>query len=392
MELRLTPEQSLLRDSAAKFVAGAGAKVARGFRNRIPPFDPARLRAAGEFGWLGILVPASAGGLGLTLTELALMLEQVGLGLVCEPVGFAAISAAALSHEHVPQTPTPPSPASGGGIKGGGSLRKRTCSNKEHPMLKPVMTGAALVVPALQEGPHGDDPLEPGMRAAGQGGALRLSGRKMFVCADGAKGFLVSAGGADGPILCYVPRDAPGCTISAASTVEGRRLATLTLADSPADLVPAHPSSRNAVDALYNLALFALACELLGVMAKAQAITLDYLRLRKQFGKPIGSFQAVAHQAVNMYIRVEAVRSLLFAIAANNDPWRIDPVMAVAAKAKASEEALAVTQAAIQLHGAIGFTDEHEIGLYLKRAMLLSSLLGNAAAQRRRYTQLAGLT
>ena len=119
MELRLTPEQSLLRDSAAKFVAAAGAKVARGFRDRIPPFDPARLRAAGELGWLGILAPASAGGLGLTLTELALLLEQAGLGLMCEPVGLAAISAAALS-----QAP--------------------------HPMLKAVMTGAVLVVPALQ--------------------------------------------------------------------------------------------------------------------------------------------------------------------------------------------------------------------------------------------------
>jgi alkylation response protein AidB-like acyl-CoA dehydrogenase len=83
---------------------------------------------------------------------------------------------------------------------------------------------------------------------------------------------------------------------------------------------------------------------------------------------------------------------LVFQIAANNDPYRIDPAMAVAAKAKASEDALFVTQACIQLHGAIGFTDEHDIGLYLKRAMLLSSLLGNAAAQRRRYVAVAGLT
>jgi alkylation response protein AidB-like acyl-CoA dehydrogenase len=131
---------------------------------------------------------------------------------------------------------------------------------------------------------------------------------------------------------------------------------------------------------------------LLGVMEKAQEITLDYLRARQQFGKLIGSFQALQHQAVNMYIRVEAVRSLVFQVAANNDAWRIDPVMAIAVKAKASEEALAVTEACIQLHGAIGFTDEHDIGLYLKRAMLLSSLFGNAAAQRRRYIASAGLT
>ena len=155
--------------------------------------------------------------------------------------------------------------------------------------------------------------------------------------------------------------------------------------EAPADLIEPHPSSRNAVDALYNLALIAFSCELLGVMEKAQAITLDYLRMRKQFGKPIGSFQALQHQAVNIYIRTETIRSLVFQIASNNDPYRIDPAMAVAVKAKASEDALAVTEACIQLHGAIGFTDEHDIGLYLKRAMLLSSLFGNAAAQRRRY-------
>ncbi|MBO0754008.1 MAG: hypothetical protein J2P53_17950, partial [Bradyrhizobiaceae bacterium] len=87
-----------------------------------------------------------------------------------------------------------------------------------------------------------------------------------------------------------------------------------------------------------------------------------------------------------------AVRSLIFQIATNNDPWRVDPAMAAAVKAKASEDALFVTEACIQLHGAIGFTDEHDIGLYLKRAMLLSSLFGNAAAQRRRYVTIAGLS
>src|SRR6516164_7189369 len=97
MELRLSPEQSLLRESAARFVAAAGPKVARGLRERDPPFDPARLRAAGELGWLGILVPPAHGGLGLGLTELALLMEQAGDALVCEPLGLAAISAAALS-------------------------------------------------------------------------------------------------------------------------------------------------------------------------------------------------------------------------------------------------------------------------------------------------------
>jgi alkylation response protein AidB-like acyl-CoA dehydrogenase len=189
-----------------------------------------------------------------------------------------------------------------------------------------------------------------------------------------------------------VARSAPGCTLSTAQTVEGRKLATLTLADAPADFIPSRQSSRTAVDVLHNLALIALSAELLGVMEKAQEITFDYLRIRKQFGKLIGSFQALQHQAANIYIRVEATRSLVFQIAANNDPGRIDSAMAIAAKAKASEDAMVVTKACIQLHGAIGFTDEHDIGLYLKRAMLLSSLFGNAAEQRRRYVAITNLT
>ena len=261
MDLHLTSEQTLLRDSAAKFVVAAGPKVARVFREQDPSFAPARLCQAGNLGWLGILVPCSANGLGLGLTELVLVLEQAGRGLVCEPIGLAAISAAALAQGHAP-----------------------------HPMLERVMAGAALVVPALQEGAHGDDPLAPRTQAVGEGASLRVTGKKLFVCADGAEGFLVSASGRDGPELCYVSRNAPGCALSATQTVDGRRLSTLTLADAPADLVPSRQSSRNAVDALHNLALLALSCELLGVMEKAQEITFDYLRIRKQFGKLIGSF------------------------------------------------------------------------------------------------------
>lgn len=364
MDPYLTSEQALLRDSAAKFVEAAGPKVARSFRAQDPSFSRARLRSAGELGWLGILVPESAGGAGLGLTELALVLQQAGRGLVCEPIGLAAVSAAALSQGQTP-----------------------------HLMLERVMTGAALVVPALQESAFGDDPFAPRTKAVERDGALRLTGRKMFVCADGADGFLVNASGRDGPALCYVAHDAPGCTLSTAQTVEGRKLATLSFEDTPADLIPSHPSSRNAVDALYNLVLMALSCELLGVMEKAKEITLDYLRIRKQFGRLIGSFQALQHQAANILVRIEVTRALVFQIAACSDAFSIDPAMAIALKAKASEEALAVTEACIQLHGAIGFTDEHDIGLYLKRAMLLSALFGNAAAQRRRYvavTDLAG--
>jgi alkylation response protein AidB-like acyl-CoA dehydrogenase len=363
MDLHLTSEQILLRDSAAKFISAAGPKVARGLRERDPSFAPERLRQAGELGWLGILVPSSADGLGLGLTELALVLEQAGRGLVCEPIGLAAVSAAALAQGHTP-----------------------------HPILKRAMAGTVLVVPALQESAQGDDLLEPRTQATDMNGSSRLTGTKTFVCADGADGFLVSANGRDGAALYHVSRDAPGTSLSATQTVDGRKLSTLTLKDAPADLIPSRQSSRSAVEAVNDLVLIALSAELLGVMEKAQEITFDYLRVRKQFGKPIGSFQALQHQAVNIYIRTETTRSLLYQVATNNDPYRIDPALAACVKAKASEDAMFVIQSCIQLHGAIGFTDEHDIGLYLKRALLLSSLFGNASAQRRRYVKIAGLT
>ena len=193
MDLHLTSEQSLLRDSAAKFIEAAGPKVARAFREQGLSFAPERLRRAGELGWLGMLVPTSAHGLGLGLTELALVLEQAGRGLVCEPIGFAAICATALAQGGTP-----------------------------HPMLERVMAGRALVVPALQESGYGDDPLCPRTQMVGQAGRLCLNGQKTFVCADGADGFLVSARGPGEPALCYVACNARGATVTTTQTVEGR--------------------------------------------------------------------------------------------------------------------------------------------------------------------------
>src|ERR1700722_15449917 len=97
MELHLPSEQTLLRDSVAKFVGAAGPKAARSLRGQTPGFSPARLREAGELGWLGLLVPTAPGGGGGRPTELALVLEQAGRGLVAEPIGLATIAAAALA-------------------------------------------------------------------------------------------------------------------------------------------------------------------------------------------------------------------------------------------------------------------------------------------------------
>ena len=158
----------------------------------MPSFAPERLRQAGELGWLGMLVPSSADGLGLGLTELALVLEQAGRGLVCEPIGLAAIAAAALAQGHAP-----------------------------HPMLQRAMRGDG----PGRAGAAGERARRRSACAAhagdGADGAPRLTGTKTFVCADGADGFLVSASGRDGPALYYVARDAPG--VQSDDNADGRR-------------------------------------------------------------------------------------------------------------------------------------------------------------------------
>jgi len=370
MELLLTDEQKLLQDSAAKFVErGAGPKRARKLRDTPNNADPATWREIAEAGWLSIAVPAEADGLDLGLTELCLVLEQAGRGLVTEPLTLAAAAARGLADGE------------------SDALRQG--------LLADVMAGKRIVVPALQEGPIAPDLESVKTTAAADGAGLKLSGAKAYVPAAGlADGFIVNARGPSGMVLCYVPKDAQGASMSVKRTVDGGALATLSLANVavPKDHVLAGANGAPVIAArMLDSVLIGLGAELLGVMEQALDIAVEYLKIRKQFDRPIGSFQALQHRAVNDYIEVELTRSLLFQVAGAVDAGRGSPAMASAVKAKASGAALQVCKSAIQMHGGIGFTDEHDIGLYLKRAMALSAQFGNEAAHRSRYARLAGI-
>jgi alkylation response protein AidB-like acyl-CoA dehydrogenase len=127
-------------------------------------------------------------------------------------------------------------------------------------------------------------------------------------------------------------------------------------------------------------------------MDSALDLTLEYLRTRVQFGKPIGSFQALQHRAVDLYIQKELSRAALEAASAALADQSCTPerraAAASSAKARAAQAALAICNEALQMHGAIGFTDEYDLGLYLNRALVLSAWLGNASAHRHRYSSL----
>ena len=364
MELLLTDEQRMLQDSAAKFFERqGGVKRARGLRNTGPGFDREVLAAMGNEGWLGLLTPAEHGGLELGMTELALILEQAGRTLAPEPVGAAALAGATLA---------------------------RTAQTSDvQAMAGRAMAGGLVVLPAIDDESAADGHTAPTLLAERDSAdRIRISGRRCgVVAADAADLLLVSARHGAEDLLCAVPAGASGLAIDTHQTVDGRTYGNTTFCDvEPTEVLARGSSATAIVQRLRDQLMVACAAELLGVMTAALDMTVDYLKTRRQFGKPIGSFQALQHRAVDDFTQIISVRSLLFQAAAQGEG--LLPATAAALKAHAAETALAVTKSAIQMHGAIGFTHEHDAGLYLKRAMWLSAWMGNAAVQRRRYARL----
>ncbi len=355
MDLLLSEQSRLLQESARRLLADAGG-TGRLRRLRGTGTGPDRgvLRTMAAQGWLGVLVPESRGGLGLGMTEAALLVEQAGRTLAPEPLGASIMAAAALAG----------------------------CDGVE-ALFPGVLAGDVLVAPAVDGSGTGG-----GVRAVPDGnGAIVLQGACPGIAGGAAAdGFLVAASGAAGPILAFVDRAAPGLRIAPRRAVDGTSFADASFDRVAARAVAASENGGFArPEALRDGLLVLASAELLGVMDTALETTLDYLKTREQFGRPLGAFQALQHRAVDDFTRIVGTRSLLFQVAKGDGDIR--PAMAAALKAHASASALWVAKSAIQMHGAIGFTDEHDAGLYLKRAMTLSAWLGNASAQRGRYAE-----
>ncbi|MEE2760137.1 MAG: acyl-CoA dehydrogenase family protein, partial [Pseudomonadota bacterium] len=188
-------------------------------------------------------------------------------------------------------------------------------------------------------------------------------------------------------------RDASGVTTVGQKAIDGSPIGTLTLKDTTIDDVDIMARGDRAAQLrrrLDTLVQLGHAAELIGIMDAAQAMTLDYLKTRKQFGRNLSTFQALQHQAVDNFMVVEAARALVYEAAEfcdRNDAYA--DWLASAAKAKAGPAAMTVCNNCIQLHGAIGFADEHDIGLYLKRGMATAAANGPPAAHLKRYADYA---
>ncbi len=331
----------MLKDSAAGIAPRKGdLKRIRALRFTELGFDRGTWREMCEMGWLGLRIPEDDGGSGLGAREFCGLAEELGAGLVPEPLIQAAMAAQLLPPDH----------------------------------LAPVLAGERIVLPAWQEKPNSVELLGDTVLRSG-----KLAGRKMFIpMAAGADAFLVTVPGG----LALVERDAPGVSLELQQTQDGGNFGTLLLDNAPAEAIEG-----DATEALEHT-IMATAAYLFGLSDRAFTITLDYMKTREQFGQKIGSFQALQHRAADMQIQVSLTRASVGSAAAALDdaPTLAERQSAVSrAKVRASDAAMTVTRACIQLHGGVGYTDAYDIGLYLRKAMVLCPLYGGPFVHRDRF-------
>jgi alkylation response protein AidB-like acyl-CoA dehydrogenase len=308
------------------------------------------------------LFPEALGGVGGSFVDLALVLEQLGQTLVPEPIVPSLVAGIAI-------------------LSAGDAAQQRA-------WITPMVEGTSSLALAWAEDAGRYDPQQVASRARRTAGGFHLTGKKGFVL-DGhaATRLVVSAREGDALALFVVDSRTPGVTIRPIRTLDGRRAAMIELdVDVAADRKLAGDGLATLAYAL-DVGAAAACAEGVGLMRAVLAMTTEYLRTREQFGVKIGSFQVLQHRAVDMFIETELAYSASLAAAIRiDDGIAAERIAAVAsAKVQLAESGRYVTQQAIQLHGGIGITDEHDVGLYLKRMLALNATFGDAEYQLARF-------
>ena len=324
-----------------------------------------------ELGWLGLQIPVEYDGLGLGFFDLCVVLEAAGRELMPEPfVSTLLLGTQAL-------------------LLGGNEAQKRA-------ILPAVAAGDAWVALAYEERGSAGDIHEVQTAARTIAGGFELSGEKLQVLdAHVAHHLVVSAKSEDGTVsLFLVDPKLPGVAVTRQHRIDGQNAAIVTLdrCRLSTDAVLGTPGEGAALlGRVLDHAAVGLSAHMLGASEQAFEDTLAYLKEREQFDAPIGSFQALQHRAVDLYTELALLRSAVLAAARAVDQQPEDLAKRSAlANALASETFLHVAKEAIQMHGGIGVTDEHDIGFYIKRAQATYMTFGDPDQQRRRWAELHG--
>jgi alkylation response protein AidB-like acyl-CoA dehydrogenase len=376
MAFVLTEEQQMLRDSALAFAAEKlPVSQLRHLRAKNAPFDKATWKEMAELGFAGVLVPEKFGGSGF---------GHVGLGQVLEAQGRTIASSPLLSTALI----------------GASALLLAGNDSQQAAWLPRVASGDIVAALAVDEGPH-HDPSHVALAARRSGDGYALSGEKRYVV-DGAEADLLivaartsgKPGESAGITLFLVPGNTTGVVRTSLKTLDAHPAANISFnnAEVGADAVLG-PVDRgfDALDSILDRARIGLAAEMLGAADAAFEMTSEYLKVRKQFGQLIGSFQALQHRAATMFTELELTRSCVAAALDALDRNANDVAeLASLAKARSGETLHLVSNEAVQMHGGIGMTDEHDSGLYMKRARVLEALYGSESFHRDRYARLGG--
>jgi alkylation response protein AidB-like acyl-CoA dehydrogenase len=333
-------------------------------------YDPAVWRQlAGQLGLVALGIPEEYGGAGFGQVELGIVLRELGHGLYPGPYfGSAVLAANAL-------------------VRAGDEAAKKD-------LLPGIASGETIGTLAWVEDAGRWDLDAVSMMAATDGEGHTLTGRKNFVIDGQVAGLiLVAARTAAGLSLFAVAADAPGLSRAPLPALDPtRRLARLDFDNVPASLIGTEGAAAAGLTAALRLAAVALAAEQIGGADACLRMSVAYAKERVQFGRPIGSFQAVKHKLADMHMEIELAKSAVLraAWAADHEPAEL-PAAASLAKAYASEAYWRAAVETIQVHGGIGFTWEHDPHLYFKRAKTSQVLLGDPAYHRELLARGIGL-
>ena len=374
----LTEEQSMLRDAARTWTQEKSPVSAfRKVRDSGAPtgYDPAAFAEMAEMGWTGVIIPEAFGGSDFGYLSLGLILEETGRTLTASPLISSALAAASAI------------------VLGGSEAQKEA-------FLPKIASGELVATLAVDEGAH-HAPTKVALAATKSGAGYSLSGGKTFVLEGGAAGlFVVSArtsgkpGDTDGVTLFLVPGDAKGLPRKSLKLADSRGAANLTFdsIEVGADAVLGEVGQGwPLLEKTLDRARAGRAAEMLGAAVQAFETTLDYLKVRVQFGQVIGAFQALQHRAAKMFTELELARSCVEAAltAIDNDAPDTAELVSLA-KAKMGDVLHLVSNEMVQMHGGIGMTDAHDAGLYLKRARAAEATYGGQSYHRDRYARLNG--